>query len=945
MTALVLTMLRSRWGRALTVALLTALATACAVAAPVYVHRVDRQIVANEVAHADITARNIQLSGLVEASGGITSTTFENLADGWLDAPGYASVFSAQFPAQPADLEAASAEQISRITFREGLCEHVVVVSGRCLMGVGETVLSVSSAQRLGLRPGAAVSLVGSQYMETLKAYVPAGDSTGLTVVGIVRPRDTTEPYWGTSGALADTASPAFAVDRRTLATFVRPSELQTFEAYPTPGAISVETLPELREWLTGAKSRNSDTARISTDLDDLLDRIDKRRAQVRATVPFAVAPLLVLAWAVIILAVSAATRARRFEHGIIALRGVARHWRWWLAIGETLTAVSIGAVAGFSATGGWTTPGAPQYAAVAVLGVVLVSAAVGIRTVSAPVAALLREVDRRGSRRGVMVVLVAVAATVATFQLRGAPGGVAMVAPALVMLAVALLAARALPLVADRSARRALRRGRLTGALAALRLARRPIGARLLVVLTVALASLGFAAAATAVLDERQAAVADVQTGAPVVLSVEAASRAQLLRAVRAADPDGRFAMAVVPVPANPGAPAALAVDATRLASVAIWRRSATAVPPADLAGLLRPPVAGAPVLVTGDRIDLDITVTQLDRSDVGLEMTVAPTGGQAAMTAYFGSLRLGRHTYSIGVPCTGGCRVVAVTVKLPPYLGPTVTLTVHNPPATEWRLAPGASALSATGGGVAFTLPATGRDGAGTIRPVDAPEVLPVVSTGPLPPDGAFGGLDRKAVAAKVVATVDRLPRLGDNGAFVDLEYADRLALDSDADGAEVWLSADAPQAIVDTLVANGLAVGDRRTVADARALLAGEGTALGLRFYLIAGLLAVALGGAALVVGTLGTNRTDLRALRAQGLPARAAALVEPLAALRLVLTAGLAGVLAGVVAWLVAAGSMPGLNGTGVPPPGPPGLALGGALLVLAVVALATTVRRR
>ncbi|MET7398948.1 hypothetical protein ABZS66_36265 [Dactylosporangium sp. NPDC005572] len=948
MIALVLAMLRSRWARALTVALLTALATAAAVAAPVYVDRADRRIVAAEVAGAAAGDLNVVVTGQVESTGdGSMPRTFESLASGWLDAPGYESVFSAQFVAQPTELPVATAEQLSRISYRERLCEHVVIVAGRCLMGAGEAVVGEHSAERLGVKPGQAISMSGSRYDDLINKYVPAGGPTALTVVGIVRARDSAEPYWGRSGALADLTGPALSVDRRTLATFARPAELQAYNAYPRPGAISVASLDALRDWVVSAKRRSTEGARLSTDLDGVIERIDERRAAVRATVPYAVAPVLVLAWAVIVLAVSAAARARRFEHGIIALRGVARHWRWWLAAGEMIVAVPVGAVAGFSVAGGWSTPGALRYAGIAVLGAVLLALVVAVRTVAAPVSALLREVERRVPRWRGAVVLVLVAAAVATVQLRGADGfggGVALVAPALVMLAVALAAAAVVPPLAAAAARRSLRRGRLAAALAGLRLARRPVGARVLVVLVVALASLGFAAAAGTAVTQRQAVDADVSTGAPVVLQVGASSRTHLLSAVRAADPDGRYAMAVVPIPASAAAPAVLAVDATRLDRVAILSHTSASVPRTELAGLLHPPVDGEPVVLTTDHIALDVTVTSLDRTDIAFAVTVAPRDGRATTAVELGALRPGRATYAADLPCAAGCRLVDLTVRLPPYLGPTVVLAVHNPPSPRWRVAPGASAAPADGGGVTFTLPASSRADAGILRTVDAPEALPVLATGPLPPEGTVGSFGGKSVQARIVATADRLPRLGTTGALVDLDYADRLATDSAAEDAEVWLTADAPPSIVDALVSRGLTVESRHTVGDARTALAGEGSAQGLRFYLVAGAIAVALAAAALIVGTIGGSAADLRALRAQGLPARTARLVEPLAALRLVLAAGVAGAVAAVAAWLAAAGSLPGLRWAGVPPLAEPAVAFGSALVLLAVVAVLSSQAR-
>jgi hypothetical protein len=947
---LVLAMLWSRRGRAAAVLLLTALATAGALAAPVYLARSDDRIVRTEVAGAAPSERTVLITGEVEASsGGNMANTFQSLAGGWLDTPGYATVFSAQFLAQPAELERATATQLNTVLFREGICEHVRVVAGRCLMGTGDTVLTGRAADRLGLHPGDAVALSGSRYSTDSKRYIPAGPPTALTVVGIVEPRDAAEPYWGRAGGARD----AFHVDRRTLDTFSRPSELQSYDAYPLPGAITVETLPALREWVVDAQRRSTDQARLNTDLDLLLDRIAERRAEVRATVPFAVAPVLVLAWAVITLAVSTVIRARRFEHGIIALRGVARPGRWWLATGETLLCVLTGALLGFTAAGGWQTRGAWPYAAVAVLGALAVAVTVALRTVSAPVSALLRQIDRHTARwrgfalEGVLVV----AAVVAVVQVRGRPGGVALLAPALVMLAGAVVAGRVVPILSGLSAARALRRRtlgrlRLAAALAGFRLARRPAGARLLVLLALAVGSLAFATAATAAVDQRQHQQAELETGAPVVLTVDATSRAQLLRAVRAADPDGRAAMAAVPVRlAENDEPGVIAVDTTRLAAVALWPSGAA--PAAELAARLHPPSAVAPVLLTGAALTLDVSAPTLERTDIVLAATLAPLDGQPTATVELGTLVRGRQSYTTQTSmCTRGCRLVQLAAQLPPYVGPTIVLTLHNPPAARWQTAPGATATTGADG-ITFSLPMTSQPNAGVLRPAGGPDQLPVLTTAPLADDGTFKTFGGKAVPA-TASIATRLPRVGTAGTLVDLEYADLFAADDGrAENAEVWLSATAPPTIVDALRAQGLTVTGRRTVADARAAIAAGGTALGLRFYLFAGLLSVALGAAGLAVAAIGTSTADLRALRVQGLRRATGTMVEPLVVIALVAAAGVAGVLAAAVAWVAVGGTLPGLTGTGPPPLAVPVATVAVALLVLTLAGLAaqTTTSRR
>jgi hypothetical protein len=203
----------------------------------------------------------------------------------------------------------------------------------------------------------------------------------------------------------------------------------------------------------------------------------------------------------------------------------------------------------------------------------------------------------------------------------------------------------------------------------------------------------------------------------------------------------------------------------------------------------------------------------------------------------------------------------------------------------------------------------------------------------------DGSFKTFGRKEVPA-TVSTATRLPRVGTTGALVDLEYADLFAADDGrAEGAEVWLSSTAPPAIVDALRAQGLTVTGRRTVADTRAGIAAAGTALGLRFFLFAGILSVALGAAGLAVAAIGTTTADLRALRVQGLRRSTGTLVEPFVVAALVVTAGLAGVLAAAVAWVAVGGTLPGLAGTGPPPLLAPAAAVAAALLALAVAGLA------
>jgi hypothetical protein len=157
-------------------------------------------------------------------------------------------------------------------------------------------------------------------------------------------------------------------------------------------------------------------------------------------------------------------------------------------------------------------------------------------------------------------------------YQGRGEAGGqesvFALLAPGLVGLAVALLIARLLPLAATRTGGAAIRAGRPDVALTALHLARRPGTHRVFAVLAVVAAVFTTTTFAWHTASVGWARRAAQELGAPRVLTVRAANSSALLAAVRAADPDGRYAMAVARTD-GPGREPGPRRDTTRLAAM----------------------------------------------------------------------------------------------------------------------------------------------------------------------------------------------------------------------------------------------------------------------------------------------------------------------------------------------------------------------------------------
>ena len=165
-----------------------------------------------------------------------------------------------------------------------------------------------------------------------------------------------------------------------------------------------------------------------------------------------------------------------------------------------------------------------------------------GARTLARPVLSLLRTVPERAKwRAGVaegIVVALAAASLVAAVSDQTAP--LALLAPALLAVVAGILTARLLGLWARARIRRHTRRGKIPALLAHAQLSRRGIGNRLILVVTIAVAVLSFAATAWDVAAAARRDVSADTVGADRVVQVVAAHPAALVSAVAAADPSG---------------------------------------------------------------------------------------------------------------------------------------------------------------------------------------------------------------------------------------------------------------------------------------------------------------------------------------------------------------------------------------------------------------------
>ncbi|WP_433380013.1 FtsX-like permease family protein [Actinoplanes sp. CA-142083] len=993
MISLVLAMLWSRRGQALTLALLALCAVAAAVAAPAYLTAADRAIAVGQIANASSAERSLAIVGVQNDRDGDNQIDFEDIGSALIELPGFSYIYAAEFTAiglEPGRQDA------SRFVFRQDTCSHVRMVSGRCPAAEGEVIVGTATAARLHLAAGRPVTLRAGKYSNdpNRPGYVPDGKPKQLVITGVYRVTAPDATFWGTHGYFTAVSGlgpgePIFT-NAATFDTMDHGDTAKAIDGTAGPDALDPDNLGALRGGLATLDSDPADlgsSLQITTEIPAMLDRIETGRAAAHLLVPVLAVPLVLLACFSIFLAVGYGTEARQPELAVVALRG-ARWWtRWWLAIGENVAAVAAGAVAGCVAAQlmvnavstarlgagvepGWSSLRYAPYAALAALAAAVLAQR---RQLLRPVATLLRRNAVAGPRVPAVeavVVLLAVMATVQLVLSDGTLTGVGLLAPAFLMLAVAVLAARLLLPAVTRYAVRALDRGHLAAALAAFQLSRRPGAQRLFALLVATVAVAGYAACAIDVANGGRAVQSRLGVGADRVLDVgNAVFRSQLLTAVRNVDPDGRYAMAVVRLPKlGPTEPPGLAVDATRLAAVVNWPSGDI---PADRLASRLHPQAAAPLIFPGSPVALEVTGSGLDADqDLRLSAAVSSTTGAGDALVQLGRLRNGASRYQQRVPaCEKGCRLNGLQIVQGGAVGKVTgrlvvrSLSTADPtgPLTDparWRM-PRHGTVGADPAGLSITLNAPdGLLGGAWINPADTPYPLPAAWSGAAPIDGSITGVGGGPQPVTPAGTLSAVPRLGRHATLVDLEWADRLATDvGRALEPQVWLGPRAPADIVDRLSAQGLQItGDTRTDQVVRQLDR-QGPALSLWFYALAGVLSVLLGGGALVLAAAvdrARRVEDLSALRNQGLRraplGRATSWTYPV----LVAIASVVGLVTALIAWLATGWALPlaGIDPPDLPLPSRPGPAtvlvatvLVFLFLVLVAAATGQNLRRR
>jgi hypothetical protein len=538
------------------------------------------------------------------------------------------------------------------LLWREGFCGQVVVLTGRCPSAAGEVMLHRITAQRLKAIPGTAVR---GTYQGLADRF--PGQPMETRVVGSYVPKDARAAYWAGDGdtafqsGLGGTDGLTDLPDR-VPATLTVPETFSALSRFPDVDRIPQATVsvtrlldvdhvrladvPALRQAVeragvavVEASSTGPRELVVFGNVAFQLDAAEADGKELGRASAVVLSQLVLLAGVVLLLVLSASGAARAPEIAAARLRGLRTRTVVQLALAEpvalVLVGTPIGAVGGLllvqvmaGATLRDGTPVAIGAGAVEALLAALVVLLVAValvcgRALGKPVLSLWQRTDKPPSRFALAAeLLAAVVLAGAGFACTRSGEPWELLTPVPVSLAVALLGLRLLPLLVLPAVHRTRARRKVATFLAVRQLVRRREGSWLTGLLVVAFGLAATATASWSVATEAARTRARAEVGAPVVYLVQPDLKhpdLDLRAAVRAADPSGRKAMAVLeylPFANDPGG-RHLVVDSDRLAAVAFWDHEVEGAGVTDVVAALKGPSGSLPNAVVTTRVSRD--------------------------------------------------------------------------------------------------------------------------------------------------------------------------------------------------------------------------------------------------------------------------------------------------------------------------------------------------
>lgn len=575
---------RADWPIVVAASLTMLLATTLLAAGPIYSAAVSVAGLRQMLAEASIAAGNVRVSAgvpldRVDAVDQQISAEMERVA-GTLPAElarlGTAEAFS--LPGQGSDVR-----DLAQPGFAEGLERHATLISGTWPVATGassppidgssgpsvQVVVSDAVADQLGLAVGDRLDLVSRRDAELV---LP------ITIAAVFRIDDPADPFWWSDARTIDgltesnqyrTYGPFLMSRTDLLDRAAGTSASLSWRLLPDHAAITIDDVNGLQARIAALPERlrivaGSDFPSIDTDLPQTLAQASRALLVSRTGMLLLMGQLALLGGYSILLTASLLMDHRRIETALLRSRGAGPGQVAGLAVIEGLLLAAPAVVLGpwcalvalglFERVGplaqvGLTVPlqvTTDAYLAAGVAGaacafLLALPALFSARAFSAEQRSLSRgETRPLAQRLGIDLALLAVAA-IALWQLRlyGAPltrtvqgtlgpDPLLVAAPALGLLAGAVVATRLLPRLAE-GAEQLLARGRgLVGALGSFQLARRPLRyTRSALMLMLAMSIAVFAVSYATTWTDSQRSQADHQVGADVRVAPLLSSRA----------------------------------------------------------------------------------------------------------------------------------------------------------------------------------------------------------------------------------------------------------------------------------------------------------------------------------------------------------------------------------------------------------------------------------
>lgn len=831
----------------------------------------------------------------------------------------------------------------THLVWLDGACQHLVIVSGQCPTAPNEALASQRTIAaglyqwKLGMTVylGPITEPDDPNYLDPVPATPP------VRIVGVYRPKSVNDPFWfgqsyfdarGSGPASGPETVDSLFVARSEFLSFQPNTYVQANFEYPlTASALRLRDVSAERGAVQQLLARYSNgPLQLDTGLLGVLAAAGHERRLVDVGTLLVTVQLALLAWLVLFQVVSDAIEARGNEIAMAKLRGHAPGATIRFGLGEPVVllaaAVPVGLllallvthlfaatvlIAGVPVLVSWS---AVVTALLAFAGGLVAAVLAGYRTLTRSVLAQWRRTTRGGGPGRLTLVVdvgLATAALSGVALLRAehragsANDTAALLAPGLLVFAVALLGVRLLPLVCRRLARLSRASHRVGLFLAARQVARRPVGLRLAALLAVAVGLATFGVAGETITSTNRTARAAAELGAPRVADVQFDPGLDPVAATHRADPAGSWAMAAatwLPDGGDSVAGTVLGVDSSRLAAVGSPVSGGLSNPRlAAITGAAAVPA----ITLTAPKLRIHLTVSGLrgmPRPNVQLNFRTATN---PFLNIESGAIQDGTHTYTATLPCASGCTLRGLTWDRPfgtqQTLSGTIVLTgldissgsgwtalnlgLGKPGA--WRAAvpqgQATDAVTVTPAGVRDVFSNT-NGGYGGIVYADAPSPIPAVATASALVTGAGSPtrpqlLDATNTTAyfSVAKQVTLLPAVLDNGVVMDVRYlqAELPGFVTEANW-QVWLGPKAPPDALARLQAAGLQVQSVSSEQSRVKQLARQAPALALLLLLVCAVTGavLAVGGTATSISASGWRRSyEIAALRAVGISRRA------------------------------------------------------------------------